>query len=164
MEMIRKKTYSNNRPSLEPNSSNSSSNINNNNNNNTNNNNAMIVPYGRKEENISLSERDQCLMKIENEIKYKRELLLNKRKHLKKIMNQNEFLKEVMTDYTKYYDYIIEQKKEQLIALDMLNKYIESLIQTEKLTSENIEDAKKEQQKIAHELKKIKKNLDSFLL
>ena len=153
MEMIRKKTYSKNRPSLDPNSSN----------NNTNN--AMIVPYETNQlENPSLSERDQCLMKIENEIKYKRELLLNKRKHLKKIMNQNEFLKEVMTDYTKYYDYIIEQKKEQLIALDMLNKYIESLIQTEKLTSENIEDAKKEQQKIAHEVKKIKKNLDSLLL
>ena len=158
MEMIRKKTYSKNRPSLEPNNIIRNS-I------NTNNNNAMIVPYGTNQlENPSLSERDQCLMKIENEIKYKRELLLNKRKHLKKIMNQNEFLKEVMTDYTKYYDYIIEQKKEQITALDMLNKYIESLIQTEKLTSENIEDAKKEQQKIAHEVKKIKKNLDSLLV
>lgn len=156
MEMIRKKTYSKNRPSLEPNNSIRIHN---------NANNEMIVPYGTNQlENLSLSERDQCLIKIENEIRYKRELLLNKRKHLKKIMNQNEFLKEVMTDYTKYYDYIIEQKKEQLTALDMLNKYIESLIQTEKLTSENIEDAKKEQQKIAHEVKKIKKNLDSFLL
>ena len=152
MEMIQKKTYSKNRPLLQENKSSI-----------RNSNNVMMIPYDTKE-NISLFEHDRCLMKIENEIRYKRELLLNKRKHLKKIMNQNEFLKEVMSDYTKYYDYIIEQKKEQLTALDMLNKYIESLIQTEKLTSENIKDAKKEQEKIAHEVTKIKKNIDSFLL
>jgi hypothetical protein len=48
-------------------------------------------------------------------------------------------------------------------ALEMLNKYIDGLIEKENLTAENIKDARKEQKKILHEVKKIKKGLDSFL-
>jgi len=124
----------------------------------------MINPYEINPTNlISLSERDQILMRIENEIINKKQLLANKRNHLKKVVNQNEFLKEVMSDYTKYYEFIMEQKQEQMRALEMLNKYIDGLIQNEKLTSENIKDARKEQKKILNEVKKIKVSLDSLL-
>ena len=121
----------------------------------------VMVPY--EKETISLSQRDLYLIKIENEIRNRKELLLEKHKHLKKVRNQNEFLEEVMGDYSKYYNYITEQKQEQMRALDMLNKYIHGLIEKENLTSENLKDAKKEQKKIIHEMKKIKKGLDSFM-
>jgi len=126
-----------------------------------------MVPYSDNalEEDVkimTLSERDQYVMIIENEIQKRRELLLKKRKHLKKVRNQNEFLEEVISDYGKYYDYIVEQKQEQMRALDMLNKYINGLIEKENMTSENLKDAKKEQKKIIYEIKKIKKGLDSF--
>jgi len=111
---------------------------------------------------MTLSERDQYVMIIENEIQKRRELLLEKRKHLKKVRNQNEFLEEVISDYGKYYGYIVEQKQEQMRALDMLNKYINGLIEKENMTSENLKDAKQEQKKIIYEMKKIKKGLDSF--
>jgi len=120
-----------------------------------------MIPYGK--ETLSLSQRDLYLIKIENEIRNRKELLLEKRKHLKKVRNQNEFLEEVMGDYSKYYNYITEQKHDQMRALDMLNKYIHGLIEKENLTSENLKDAKKEQKKIIHEMKKIKKGLDSFM-
>lgn len=113
-------------------------------------------------QHIPLAERDRYIMIIENEIQKRRELLLEKRKHLKKVMNQNEFLEQVMIDYSKYYGYIVEQKQEQMRALDMLNKYINGLIEKENMTSENLKDAKKEQKKIIYEMKKIKKGLDSF--
>jgi uncharacterized membrane-anchored protein YhcB (DUF1043 family) len=89
-------------------------------------------------------------------------LLFEKRNYLKKVRNQNEFLEEVISDYGKYYGYIVEQKQEQMRALDMLNKYINDLIEKENMTSENLKDAKKEQKKIIYEMKKIKKGLDSF--
>ena len=128
----------------------------------------QMIPYSDNafEEDgktMTLSERDQYVMTIENEIQNRRELLIDKRKHLKKVRNQNEFLEEVMSDYSKYYNYITEQKQEQMRALDMLNKYIHGLIEKENLTSENLKDAKKEQKKIIHEMKKIKKGLDSFM-
>ena len=121
----------------------------------------VMIPY--EKETISLSQRDLYLIKIENEIRNRKELLLEKHKHLKKVRNQNEFLEEVMGDYSKYYNYITEQKQEQMRALNMLNKYIHGLIEKENLTSENLKDAKKEQKKIIHEMKKIKKGLDSFM-
>ena len=124
----------------------------------------MVNPYEMDSTDlISLAERDQILMRIENEINNKRQMLANKRNHLKKVVNQNEFLKEVMSDYSKYYEFIMEQKQEQMRALEMLNKYIDGLIQTEKLTSENIKDARKEQKKILNEVKKLKGSLDSLL-
>jgi hypothetical protein len=126
-----------------------------------------MVPYSNSalEEDgktMTLSERDQYVMIIENEIQKRRELLLEKRKQLKKVRNQNEFLEEVISDYGKYYGYIVEQKQEQMRALDMLNKYINGLIEKENMTSENLKDAKQEQKKIIYEMKKIKKGLDSF--
>ena len=121
----------------------------------------VMIPY--EKETVSLSQRDLYLIKIENEIRNRKELLLEKRKHLKKVRNQNEFLEEVMGDYSKYYNYITEQNQEQMRALDILNKYIHGLIEKENLTSENLKDAKKEQKKIIHEMKKIKKGLDSFM-
>ena len=124
----------------------------------------MVNPYEMDSTDlISLAERDQILMRIENEINNKRQMLANKRNHLKKVVNQNEFLKEVMSDYSKYYEFIMEQKQEQMRALEMLNKYIDGLIQSEKLTSENIKDARKEQKKILNEVKKLKGSLDSLL-
>ena len=121
-----------------------------------------MVPLEEDEKTMTLSERDQYVMIIENEIQKRRELLLEKRNHLKKVRNQNEFLEEVISDYGKYYGYIVEQKQEQMRALDMLNKYINGLIEKENMTSENLKDAKQEQKKIIYEMKKIKKGLDSF--
>jgi hypothetical protein len=121
-----------------------------------------MVPLEEDRKTMTLSERDQYVMIIENEIQKRRELLLEKRKHLKKVRNQNEFLEEVISDYGKYYGYIVEQKQEQMRALDMLNKYINDLIEKENMTSENLKDAKQEQKKIIYEIKKIKKGLDSF--
>jgi hypothetical protein len=121
-----------------------------------------MVPLEEDRKTMTLYERDQYVMIIENEIQKRRELLLEKRKHLKKVRNQNEFLEEVISDYGKYYGYIVEQKQEQMRALDMLNKYINDLIEKENMTSENLKDAKQEQKKIIYEMKKIKKGLDSF--
>jgi uncharacterized membrane-anchored protein YhcB (DUF1043 family) len=121
-----------------------------------------MVPYEEDGKTMTLSERDQYVMIIENEIQKRRELLFEKRNYLKKVRNQNEFLEEVISDYGKYYGYIVEQKQEQMRALDMLNKYINDLIEKENMTSENLKDAKKEQKKIIYEMKKIKKGLDSF--
>jgi hypothetical protein len=112
---------------------------------------------------MSLADRDQCLISVEKEIREKKNLLIEKKRHLKKVMNQNRFLTEVMGDYDKYYQAIISQKRDQMRALDMLNNYIQGLIQTEKLTEQNLKDAKKEQKKILGEVKKIKTELDHLL-
>jgi hypothetical protein len=113
--------------------------------------------------NIHLVKRDEQLLQIEELINYKRKMLLDKQKKMRFISNQNKFLDDVKNDYAKYYNYIAQQKHEQLHALGLLNNYIHDLTVSGKLSTHNIEDAKYEQSKILHEIKNIKKGLDSII-
>ena len=70
---------------------------------------------------------------------------------------------EYKTDYLKYYNYITQQKREQIQAMELLNTYIKDLSETGKLTKQNMEDAKSEQEKIMNEVNSIKGNLDNIM-
>jgi len=111
-------------------------------------------------EMLSLAERDLILVRVDNEINSRREMLLKKREYLNKVSNQNQFLTQVTKDYHKYYNFIIEQKREQSRALEALHQYLENLIKTEQFTHNNLKDAKKDQSQIIREMTKIKKELD----
>ncbi len=113
--------------------------------------------------NVHLVKRDEQLLQIEELIRSKRKMLLDKQKKMRVISNQNKFLDDVKNDYAKYYSYIAQQKREQLDALELLNNYIHDLTVSGKLSKHNIEDAKYEQSKILNELKSIKKGLDSII-
>ena len=59
-----------------------------------------IVPY---QISMSLVERDEQFIKIQDLIDSKRRLLLKKQKKLKFISTQNSFLEEVRNDYVKFH-------------------------------------------------------------
>ena len=112
---------------------------------------------------IHLENSDQKLLQIENLIDSKRKMLIDKQKKFKNITKQNEFLSEVKQDYNKYYGYIIKQKQEQMSALNMLNTYIKDLTVSGKLSKNNVDDAKNEQQKILTEINSIKSGIDDIM-
>lgn len=112
---------------------------------------------------IPLRERDNQFIQIQELIESKRNLLYEKQKKLKKLSNQNQFLELIKDDYSKYHNFIKQQKNEQIIALELLNTYIDDLTQTGKLTKNNIEDAKQEQKNILNEVKYIKTSLDEMI-
>ena len=111
---------------------------------------------------IHLENSDQKLLQIENLIDSKRKMLIDKQKKFKNITKQNEFLSEVKQDYNKYYGYIVKQKQEQMSALNMLNTYIKDLTVSGKLSKNNVDDAKNEQQKILTEINSIKSGIDDI--
>jgi hypothetical protein len=113
--------------------------------------------------NANLVENDKKILQIEDLIDAKRQLLLDKQKKIKFISKQNEFLDVVKNDYVKYYTYISQQKQDQMKALELLKNYIHDLTVSGQLSKNNIEDAKVEQNKILHEIKSIKKGLDSIM-
>ena len=108
-------------------------------------------------------EKDQQFLYIQQMIEQKREMLLKKQHYLKKAAKQNHFLEVVKNDYAKYYNYIAQQKREQIQAFELLNKYIQDLNTTNKLSKYNIQDAKAEQHKIMNEIVSIKKGLDELM-
>ena len=112
---------------------------------------------------IHLENSDQKLLQIENLIDSKRKMLIDKQKKFKNITKQNEFLSEVKQDYNKYYGYIVKQKQEQMSALNMLNTYIKDLTVSGKLSKNNVDDAKNEQQKILTEINSIKSGIDDIM-
>lgn len=112
---------------------------------------------------IPLRERDDQFMKIQELIQFKRNLLYDKQKKLQKISKQNHFLDLIKEDYSTYFNYINQQKMDQIKALNLLNVYINDLTYSGKLTKNNIEDAKEEQNKILREVKHIKKSIDNII-
>jgi hypothetical protein len=112
----------------------------------------------------TVKEKDEYFIKIHLLINTKHNMLIKKHKNIDQIIKTNEFLREVKDDYVKYTNYIIQQKKEQIIALDLLNKYVDDLRNSGELSKNNIEDAKQEQRKILLELDAIKQNMDDLLI
>lgn len=112
---------------------------------------------------MNVAERDNYLNQIEQQIKMKRQLLLEKRKYLEENVKENNFLENVRNDYKKYHDFILKQKEDQIKSMQFLNQYIDDLMVSGKLTEHDIVNSKKEKQEIMSEVDKIKKDLDGLM-
>jgi hypothetical protein len=112
---------------------------------------------------MNVADRDNYLDQIEQQIKMKRQLLLEKRKYLEENVKENHFLENVRNDYKKYNDFILKQKQDQIKSMQFLNQYIDDLMVSGKLTEHDIVNSKKEKQEIMSELDKIKKDLDGLM-
>jgi len=113
--------------------------------------------------NRSLANRDVYLIHIEKEIEIRRKRLIEKQTKMKQLSKQNHFLQQVKEDYAQYHATILRQKQEQLRAMELLHQYLHELTLTEQLSKNNIKDARYEQRKILHEIKKIKKQVDELV-
>ena len=112
---------------------------------------------------LPLAERDLYLIQIEQEIRNKKTLLVNKKKDLDKKHKLNQYLSGVKEDYSKYYDYILTEKQQQHQALNLLKEYINDLIKTEHLVDDQLRTAKYDQKDIIGEIDKIKAQLDELI-
>lgn len=112
---------------------------------------------------LTLGKRDLYLLQIQNEIKYKRNLLIKKKKEFDKKQIVNQFLDGVRDDYSKYYNYIVKEKKQQHESLMLLNDYINDLIETEHLVDSQLRTAKHDQKDIMLEIGKVKAELDELI-
>ena len=112
---------------------------------------------------MNVADRDNYLNQIEQQIKMKRQLLLEKRKYLEENVKENHFLENVRNDYKKYHDFILKQKQDQMKSMQFLNQYIDDLMVSGKLTEHDIVNSKKEKQEIMSELDKIKIDLDGLM-
>lgn len=112
---------------------------------------------------IPLAKRDDILIQMERQIEEKRRLLIQKNKQLGKLTEENEFLGQVKRDYEKYNSYIANQKQDQIRAFYMLNKYLDDIIISGKLTDKDIEKTKQDQKMILREIDTVKQNLDEIV-
>jgi hypothetical protein len=112
---------------------------------------------------MSLANRDKFLDLIENEINLRKKLILNKSKKIDKKLKVNNFLEDVKQDYINYYKYIVEEKKQQYNSMLVIKQYLDDLIKSEKLANDQLYNVKLEQNKILHEMDKIKIELNKLI-
>ena len=122
-------------------------------------------PPSKNENNeiISLGDRDTYIKQIEDQIKEKRQSLINQRGYLNRTIKENEYLEGVRNDYKKYNNYVVKQKEDQIKAMKILNQYIEDIKVSGKLTEHDIEETRKEQQEILNEIDTIKNSLNELI-
>jgi hypothetical protein len=112
---------------------------------------------------ITLTERDFYINQIEDQIKEKEQLLINKYKQMNDLAKKNEFLTDIKNDYTNYYNYIVKEKQQQLIAMENINAYLNNLFLNTQLSLDKINDAKLEQKRILIEMDIIKTKLNNIM-
>jgi hypothetical protein len=112
---------------------------------------------------VVFKNNDEKILKIDELIEAKRQMLQDKQKTIGKIAKQNKFLEDVKNDYSNYNNIITKQKHEQIQALELIHKYINDLKSTEQISTQNIEDAKNDQSKIMNEIQSIKQNLEGIV-
>jgi len=115
-----------------------------------------------KSAQITLAQRDLYLIQIQEEIKNKRNYILEKNKELEKKQKINEFLSIVKNDYQQYYNHIIQEKQKQYEAMSILNDYLDDLITTKKVLDEELIKAKRDQKQVLHEMDNIRTELDEI--
>ena len=122
-----------------------------------------LIKYEEPNNQLSLSERDLYLVQIEEQIKERRNLILQKTKAIEKKQKVNHFLEGVANDYKKYYEYIVNEKQKQYEYMQLLQTYLDDLMKTEKLAHHELKHAKRDQREILREMDTIKSELDKFV-
>ena len=112
---------------------------------------------------VVFKNNDDKLLKIDELIEAKRQMIQNKQKNIGKIAKQNKFLEGVKNDYSNYNNIIMKQKQDQIQALELINKYVTDLKSTEQISTQTIEEAKNDQFKIMNEIKSIRQNLEGIV-
>ena len=118
----------------------------------------LVSPFSKVDE-----DEDQHLINIQNVIDQKRKYLLEKQMYIQHLEKQNKFLREVQNDYNTYNQYMVKQRQDQILAMHILNEYIQDLAISGKLTKTDLDDARQEQANILKEIGKLKGSLGTIV-
>lgn len=119
----------------------------------------MGIDKHNKKSRINIADRDLKLMQLEEEIKKKKEFLLEKKHELEKKEGLNQYLELVKKDYLLFYEEEVNKKKRELQAMTILNDYIHFLEDEKHLVNNQLITAKHDKKEIMQEINKIKKEL-----
>ena len=112
---------------------------------------------------MELALRDQQIYRMQCELKNRKKMLCTKGKQLHKYVNENNYLKDIVDDYNKYNTYIMEEKKKKMNALHDINDYITKINAGLHMTDNALDQSKKEQRRLLHEIDNIKNDLDEII-
>jgi hypothetical protein len=114
-------------------------------------------------DNLSLKEKDEQFMQLQELLHAKKKMLLeNQKKIMSSAFNNNEFLERVKEGYKKHNQYFVKQSNDLIRALEIIDEHIQDLSSSGELSEQNVNDSKQEQKKIAREIEEIKQFLQEL--
>lgn len=109
---------------------------------------------------LTLGEKDKLLKQIDQQIAAKQKLLIDTHRQLQKQLGENNFLTEVKDDYNKYFMFMKKQKEDQVMAMNVLHKYLNDIIENGKLSGEDLLEAKRDESNILKSIQEIKAEMN----
>ena len=105
---------------------------------------------------------DLISLKLDNEIKRRKKILLDTYQDVKETKEQNEFYQMILDDYSNYYKYIIDEKHNQISQLEIISKYLENLKITSIDLNEKNNNLKRDQIEILNQIKNLKYEINQI--
>ena len=105
---------------------------------------------------------DLISLKLDNEIKRRKKILLDTYKEIKETSEQNEFYNIILGDYNNYYDYMKNEKHNQITQLELISKYLENLKNTSISLNDKNNNLKKDQIEILTQIQNLKNEINEI--
>lgn len=112
---------------------------------------------------VAVVQRDIKAKDLEKIINDKNKYLLEKRKEINQKKSINQFLEVVQNDYNNYFNYITDQKQEQLRSLQLLDEYIQTLTNNQKIFENENLVLEKDKHIILNEIDSLKNELNQLI-
>jgi len=111
---------------------------------------------------MELAKRDLNIRKLQEELEYKRQMLLDKRDDLRQIQGENKYLIGIANDYERYYKAIRNERRKQCEALELLSRYVSSIASDTNTTQQLVEQSRYQQREIMREIDRLRVELDKM--
>lgn len=112
---------------------------------------------------MSFGNIDEIKTILENEVMYKKTVLVDDLERLEEEREETEFLNEIAGDYKKYNQIILQQKKMQVKELMKILDYIDQLTETQVVTKYTLNHTKNEQKRLIDEIKSLQSDMDKLV-
>lgn len=112
---------------------------------------------------MSFGNIDEIKTILENEVMYKKTVLVDDLERLEEEREETEFLNEIAEDYKKYNQFILQQKKMQVKELMKILDYIDELTETQAVTKYTLNHTQNEQKRVIDEIKSLQSEMDKLV-
>lgn len=111
---------------------------------------------------MELAKRDLNIQDMQQQLGYRRQMLLDKRDDLRKIQGDNKYLVGIANDYERYYKAIKIERIRQSEAFELISKYISNIASDTNVTDQLVTESRRQQREIMHEIDRLRVELDKM--
>jgi DNA-binding protein H-NS len=120
------------------------------------------MPRPKKIENMTISERDELLRKLQYKLGELNGMKISRSKEVMERKKENKLLENVAKKYDNHLTLLRKIKETQIEQIQELISYLDETVKKSEITETKANEVHLEHQRLLRELKKLNKELASF--